>query len=419
MMTVKRPFQSDQSAGMIPRVSLVREEFWIFTLVLFVLGSVYICAIYTFPGLNVPATLALFTILMGTHAVLHILGPRLRKRKGWLFIYFILQGVLAFAITQMMAGSQLPFTLYLYLALAAEAIGLLSTRPGTALTIVAMYLGMGLLNFIWLWGWAPLPSFLGVAVPQALVIIAIVTLYFRQANARCRAQELLLELETAHRQLGEYAAQVEDLTLVAERQRMARELHDTLAQGLAGLILQLEAMDLQLSRGRIERVQVIVQQAMQRARTSLASARDSIDNLRADQSANFDLAEAARLEAEQFTSATGIACTLDLELPASIPALVREQAIRFISEGLANTARHAKARHVRIHVGGSDALEITLADDGIGFDPIAVDGRAGHYGLVGLRERAHLAGGTVDVISAPGQGTILNIALPMKANGHG
>jgi NarL family two-component system sensor histidine kinase YdfH len=403
---------------MISRVSPVREDFWIYIVVLFVLGSVYGWALYTLPDLRTSSGLVPFTGLMAVHTFLHILGPRLEPRRRWLPLYFIVQGALVFIIIRMTAGAQSPFALYLYLALVAQTFALLIARPFLAFLPVAVYLLLGVVNFVWGWGWEALPSFLWAAVPQTIVIIAFVVMFVRQANERRRAQELLRELETAHRQLAGYAVQVKDLTLTAERQRMARELHDTLAQGLAGLILQLEAIDQQLSRGQLERVKVIVDQAMERARTSLANARRSIDDLRASGSPDTDLAEVIRLEAERFTRDSGIPCTLQLEPPAYIPTVVQEHALRIVAEGLTNVGRHAHAAHVRIEMGGEDALEITLADDGVGFNPETINDRDGHYGLVGLRERAHLVNGSVDVISAPGQGTILSIRLPIAEGTH-
>jgi two-component system, NarL family, sensor histidine kinase YdfH len=416
-MAIQPPFRPTP-VPMISRVIPVREDFWIYTIVLFVLGSVYGWALYTLPDLHTPTRLVVFTGLMALHASLHILGPRPEPRRRWLPPYFIVQGALAFIIIRMTAGSQSPFALYLYLALAAQAIGLLITKPLLAFLPVAAYLILGVVNFVWGWGWSALPAFLWAAVPQTIVIIAFVMMFIWQANARRHAQQLFLELEIAHHQLADYAVQVKDLTLVAERQRMARELHDTLAQGLAGLILQLEAIDMQLARGRLERVKAIVEQAMERARSSLAGARRSIDDLRAAESPVTDLAEAIRLEAKRFTRDSGIPCTLQLESPAYIPTVVHENAVRIVAEGLTNVARHAHAAHVRIEMGGEDALEITLADDGVGFDTETISGRDGHYGLVGLRERAHLLNGTVNVISVPGQGTILSIHVPIVEGAH-
>ena len=192
------------------------------------------------------------------------------------------------------------------------------------------------------------------------------SLYTRQAEARARAQALLSELETAHRELAEYAARVEDLTLAAERQRMARELHDTLAQGLAGLILQLEAANSHLANGRAERAQEILVQAMARARNTLADARRAIGDLRQEAAVPGDLSEAVREEAGRFSAATGIPCTLDLASLPSLPDDIREHALRVVSEGLTNVARHAQASQVWIRLASSgDCLEVEVRDDGV------------------------------------------------------
>jgi NarL family two-component system sensor histidine kinase YdfH len=88
-----------------------------------------------------------------------------------------------------------------------------------------------------------------------------------------------------------------------------------------------------------------------------------------------------------------------------------------VTEGLANVARHAHAHQVWVRVAAQDgALEIAVRDDGRGFDPQAVNGEAGHYGLIGLRERARLAGGALEITSAPGAGTTLRLRLPQEPN---
>jgi NarL family two-component system sensor histidine kinase YdfH len=99
-------------------------------------------------------------------------------------------------------------------------------------------------------------------------------------DAREQVQEIAAELEKANQQLSQYAAQVEDLTISNERQRMARELHDTLSQGLTGIILQLEAIEAHLSNERIDKAKAIVSNAKLQARAALADARNAIDDLR-------------------------------------------------------------------------------------------------------------------------------------------
>jgi NarL family two-component system sensor histidine kinase YdfH len=193
---------------------------------------------------------------------------------------------------------------------------------------------------------------------------------------------------------------------------MARELHDTLAQGLAGLILQLEAADTHLSRGQVERAQKITIQAMARARATLADARHAIDDLR-DTNPILDIETAVRTEAERFASATGIACDLDLEITSGIPDPVTDHVLKIISEGLNNIARHARARNVSLQLEAHNGLlEMELKDDGSGFEA-SKQINSGHYGLVGMRERARLAGGTLEIHSQPGEGTVLRLRLQL------
>jgi NarL family two-component system sensor histidine kinase YdfH len=259
----------------------------------------------------------------------------------------------------------------------------------------------------------PLSWWLVAALPMTIFVVVYVMLYTRQMEAREQAQALLEELESTHRQLAEYATQVEDLTLAAERQRMARELHDTLAQGLAGLILQLEAAHSQLEQGHSTRAGEIIDQAMARARATLHEARQAIGDLRTPDSATVDLGLAIRREAERFSRATGIPCAVDIALDAPLPARANEHVMRVVAEALNNIAQHAQAGQVWISaVQGTGGVEVVVRDDGIGFAAGATESQAGHYGLVGMRERARLAGGALEVASAPGQGTTVRLHLP-------
>jgi NarL family two-component system sensor histidine kinase YdfH len=242
----------------------------------------------------------------------------------------------------------------------------------------------------------------------------------RQAEAHARAQNLLNELETAHKQLTEYALQVEELTLTTERQRMARDLHDTLAQGLAGLILQLEAADSHLSSNHPERAQDILRQAMSRARTTLADARRAIGDLREMPASPPDLERAVRQEVQRFQEMTGIPCALEIAIPLTLPDHIRENALRAVTEGLSNTARHAQAKHAAVQLALQDGwLQIEIHDDGHGFVPAESIGQAGHYGLVGLRERTRLVGGELTLESSPGAGTRIRLKLPVTGGQTG
>jgi len=176
----------------------------------------------------------------------------------------------------------------------------------------------------------------------------------------------------------------------------------------------LEAADSHMAQGRAERAQSIVQQAMARARATLAEARQAIDDLREGPLSAPDLASALRDEAAHFTDATGIPCALDLALPELLPSALCEHVQRVVAEGLTNVARHARAQHVWVSAReGEDWFVVEVRDDGVGFDPATALTRAGHYGLIGLRERAQLAGGTLDITSEPDAGTRLTLRLPL------
>ena len=390
----------------------VREVRPFFLIVMAVLAFLYGVAVYGSPDLRAPARLIPFTLLMLVHAVLHWFSPRVAFfRQG--IPYLAVQGALAFVLT--LLANDTTMILGLYTGLIGEVIGILRNTRLSAVAII-FYLGLAAINFVLISGWQGLPFWTLVTALAVFFVVAYVSLYNRQVEARERAQALLSELEIAHRELAEYAARVEDLTLAAERQRMARELHDTLAQGLAGLILQLEAANSHLASGRAERAKGILVQAMARARDTLADARSAIGDLRQSAAIPEDLTEAVREEADRFATATGIACTLDLATLPPLPDDIREHALRVVSEGLTNVARHAQASQVWVRLAsGDDGLEVEVRDDGVGFDPADAAAQSGHYGLLGMRERARLAGGTLVVESAPGKGTTLRLNVPMKA----
>ncbi len=386
----------------------VRPFYWVLMIVLL---AMYAWALVLSPARREPLRLIPFTILMVVHAGLHWTSPNLTVRRRWLIPYLVLQGALVFVIT-LIAGNQ-GITIGLYLGLAGEAVGILEDLRLSAIAVAA-YLVMAALNFALLGGWETVGWFVLVVAPMGLFVTVYVMMFNRQAKERDRATRLLRELETAHRQLAEYAAQAEDLTRAAERQRMARELHDTLAQGLAGLVLQLEALQANLEKGDTHKAGLIAGQAKDRARAALSEARSAIDDLRAQSGSA--LAETIRAEAERFSAATGIPCALQVPPSIKLAEQEAEHARRFVSEGLTNVARHARASHASVSLKLRDGLaEIEVCDDGVGLKPSGAVGESGHYGLLGLRERARLAGGKLDIESAPGRGTRLVLSLLVEA----
>jgi NarL family two-component system sensor histidine kinase YdfH len=210
--------------------------------------------------------------------------------------------------------------------------------------------------------------------------------------------------------LTDYAARVEDLTIANERQRMARELHDTLSQGLAGLILQLEAAQAHLDRDHAGKARTIIADAMGQARRTLSDARRAIDDLR--QSPQDSLDSALQAEISRFSEATGTPCDFSLRSVPILPDPIKEAVIRSVEEALTNITKHARAGNAAVNISVEDGrLVVRIQDDGQGFDPTAVP--EGHYGLVGIRERMRLVNGSCDIHSGDGSGTTLKLEIPL------
>jgi len=384
---------------------------WPFFLMLTVaMFFIYFWSLANSPRLQAsPALAIVFTVLMIIYVALFWLSPLWAMRRPQAVIYLIVQSALSFTLTMLVQNTAMAFGLFA--ALLGVTVGMLGRTRATLVAIV-LEIGLSALASLSIEGSISLVTWALSIGPVVVFVVVYVGMYVREIEAHGRAQSLLQELEAANRQLTDYAAQVEDLTLANERQRMARELHDTLAQGLAGLVLQLEAIDSHLSRGNTTKAQAITQQAMDRTRSTLADARRAIDDLRSGDVSEVDLETAVCAEADRFTAASGIPCELSIALPPVLPDDARDTALRVVSEALTNIARHAQARHTAVSLRPIDqSLDIEVRDDGIGFDPAQIG--AGHYGLIGLQERARLIGGMLNIESAPGQGTTLKVRLPI------
>lgn len=200
---------------------------------------------------------------------------------------------------------------------------------------------------------------------------------------------------------------------VEERNRLAREIHDTLAQGLAGISMQLETADELLgANAEYPQVQSIIQNALRLSRANLEEARRSVLDLRAAPLEGRSLSEALIDLANSFqTDSVEVHCRCK-GAKRPIPVRIEVGLYRIAQEALMNVANHANASKVdlRLLVSPNRAL-LVVEDNGIGFDPASTP--QGRFGLVGLNERAHLLGGALKVESSPGQGTKIEVLVPI------
>jgi two-component system NarL family sensor kinase len=209
-----------------------------------------------------------------------------------------------------------------------------------------------------------------------------------------------------------------EMGAIQERNRLAREIHDTLAQGLTAITLQLEAADLLLEDSaapeRRQRGHQSVQRALDLARANLDEARRSVLDLRAAPLEGRPLTEALALMAEECQARSGIKVAFEA-IGGGIPLPTRIEVglYRIAQEALTNIVSHARARNIYFQIEVSlDQARLIIEDDGIGFNPDHIP--EGHFGLAGMSERAHLLGGQLEVQSNLGAGTRLQVIIPME-----
>ncbi|MNO22822.1 Sensor histidine kinase LiaS [compost metagenome] len=346
---------------------------------------------------------SLFTGLYTIHVLLHWYSYRFTNKRFW--VYFFLQGVLIYWCAILMPGGYQALLIGLLPVLIAESLSSsirIQRVSIVAIVSIIIFFDAGLTvgdrkEMIFL-----LPIF----ILMLIIMFAFAILFFRQVHERQRIQSFLHDLQDAHKK-------VEELTLANERQRMARDLHDTLAQGLAGLIMRLEAADAHLTQGNTARTGEIIKQSMQQARRTLADARRAIDNLRLKSAPEIDFKESVQDEVQHFTDATGIPVVANLKLTERLSRLLMEHSSYIVKECLTNIARHAKASKVWVTLSDEEGrLSIEIMDNGVGFNTDAIGKDAGHYGLLGLQERVRLVGGEMKMVSSP-QGTTITVDTPL------
>ncbi len=347
-----------------------------------------------------PLRSLLFTAVISLHAYLHWDAERMARGRPWL--YFVIQGMLIFASALTMTNGFAVALLGLFPILIGQSVGIYYQKLKVTFVFLLLY-GLFCLAIISVSEAQQLALLIPLLLLLVIVVVAYAVLFYQQFRARVRTQAFLHDLELAH-------MKVEELTIANERQRMARDLHDTLAQGVAGLIMQLEAIDSYLEKGNTGRAQQIVGQSMKQARRTLAEAREAIDNLRKGAWSELDFAEAVREEVARFTQATGVPAELMLDLRLNWSSVTVQHVLHIVSECLTNVAKHAAASQVGVTVSDqTNELLVLVKDNGRGFDPDSIGRVAGHYGLIGLRERVRLLGAELDIQSGTGAGTAIQV----------
>jgi signal transduction histidine kinase len=357
-----------------------------------------------------PATVTLrwaVVILLAAIAVVQMRIPKRESPTWQIHTYLAVHGILIAVLMFLQPG----WTMYpvLYMTPITWAILALPLRLGAwwiaAYTVataasfaVGISLGEGLIAFF-LYG--VIYAFIG-AFAGALA---------RADAARRKSQALLDELRQAHEQLQEYALRSEEMAVVEERNRLAREMHDTLGHRLTVASVQLEAAQ-RLCPTDSERAASLVGNVREQVREALGELRATVATLRSPIEADLQLLSALRRLMDHFEGVTGL--TIHRVLPDEMPSLPdahRLALYRTAQEALTNVQKHAHAKHIWLVLGvGNDSATLLVSDDGRG---LTVSGDGAGFGLRGLRERAAQLGGEIYVEPRSGGGTQLSFCLPL------
>jgi signal transduction histidine kinase len=357
--------------------------------------------------------------LHGTHGVVRMVlwestappPPRSERLPPWGALpYFSIQLVLAGVVYGLGDLGHIPNLVWLallppvaYSVFLLERAGIILVSAGTLLVFV--------FNVVRFHGWAAVPYGL-LAFSFAMAFTLVFTLLtVSSEKARDEVQRLATELGEANRKLREYAVQVEELAATRERNRLAREIHDTLGHYLTVVNVQLEA-----SRALRERDPLGARQALDKAQTltqeGLRDIRHSVAALRSSPLDNKSLPEALRqLVAENQSG--GLTTALEVRgLPRALPPQAELTLYRAAQEGLTNVRKHASARRASIVLDFQAPATVTLrlSDDGTGTANHGAS--ATGFGLLGVRERVNLLAGRLTITSAPNQGFTLELGVP-------
>ncbi len=264
-------------------------------------------------------------------------------------------------------------------------------------------------------------SELAAPIKQGDVVVGVLDIHSESLNgfddidmlvAQMLANQLAVAIENAR-----IFSETRDLAVLEERNRMAREIHDTLAQGFTGIVIQLEAGEEAIGDDDPNDARERIRVAKTLARECLSEARRSVWDLLPEALEQDPLEVIIANDVERFhaTQEARARFTL-LGARRELPAASRAALMRICQEALTNIRKYARASEVSVTLDYAlDSVTLTVRDNGVGFDPESVrllEGRGG-FGITGMRQRARLLNGDVDIASAPGEGAIVRARLPV------
>ncbi len=235
-----------------------------------------------------------------------------------------------------------------------------------------------------------------------------------ELESKIHLAEALAGQATLAVQMARLGEQAREAAILSERNRIARDIHDTLAQGFTGVVVNLEAAGRTLRKHNVEVALEHIEHARGLARACLDEARLSVRALRPDALQGASIEQAIQAQIQRLAASGTQAHLRTVGKKIVLSRVVEAELLRIAQESITNVLKHAQARNVDVTLTyGAQAIRLSIRDNGRGFDPAA---RHDGFGLLGMRERAERIGARLEVLSEPNGGTLVETVLPLGAS---
>jgi len=350
-------------------------------------------------------------ILLGVYLVLLFSEPVfIRRDRLFTYLYLLVQTTIICTVAFLTPS--VDFWAMLFCPLIVQAMHNFPQRTGFLITgiftvVMSIFVLLGLDPEVGL----PLIFVYAVVYFLLAAFIAII----REAEAaRRESQQQQVDLQSAHRQLQTYTARAEQLAVLQERNRLARELHDSVTQSLYSLTLFTEAARHMAEEIGQESLEQYIQQIGIMGQQALKEMRLLIYELRPPELEREGLVRTLRKRLEAVEGRAGVEARLVADEIVQLPRDVEQELYRIAQEALNNALKHAAADTVIVYLRQSNkSIELEIVDDGVGFDPKVLP-NGGGIGLKNIRDRAENIGGSLIVSSQPGEGTSVKVTVQLK-----
>lgn len=362
-------------------------------------------------GLGAEPT-AILTVITSALCAIGLAESWWGLQRSWQWVFILLQALLATAFGVVGEGG-----LYFLLYGIPLAQAVLYWDLGWGLVAALGVAGLSAVPGLVLRGefWPPAPEQVNYVMGTVAFSMAVALALLREVKQRRRLEQLLTSLADAHRQLRDYADEVEAMVMLRERQRMASDLHDTLGHMLTALIMQMEAAE-RLAGQDVTAALERIHRSRDLARQGMSEVRRVVRALMPAELDRSSLVQAVDAMTREFCEHTGMAIRLTVsgkEYPLSLTQ--SSGLFRAAQEALTNAMRHGKAAAAEVLLQYEPArVVLEVADDGAGAEDVQVG-----VGLATMRQRAAAMGGALEYTTAPGSGFRIRLWVPRHGQQQG